>query len=403
MAVFLFGTLRDASLRGLVLGGDAIAGLSAFLPDHASCWPGPLEPVLLMPRGGAAAEGLLLDGIGGDQARRLERFCAVFGLTGRMVGVQTASGPARAMAYGIADLALAGQGAFALDAWRAHWGAAALRLAGEIVARLESAAPGDVARHLTQAKARAVSWVRAQVQPQTQTQAQAQTQAGVVTHGPGAGLCADAVETVDRRLAYTEFFQVEERDLRFPTFGGTLSEVVTRAGFVMGDAVTVLPYDPRRDRVLLVEQFRAGPFMRGDPAPWSLEPVAGRIDPGESPEQAARREAREEAGLELGALSQVARYYPSPGAVTEYLYSYVGIADLPEDAARIGGLAAEAEDIRGVLLDFGALMDLIAGTGSAGESGSATRGESGNRAGNAPLILTGWWLAAHRDRLRRGA
>ena len=55
-----------------------------------------------------------------------------------------------------------------------------------------------------------------------------------------------------------------------------MSDEVNRAVFISGDAVTVLPYDPRRDRVLLIEQFRAGPFARGDDQPWLLEAIAGR-------------------------------------------------------------------------------------------------------------------------------
>lgn len=188
------------------------------------------------------------------------------------------------------------------------------------------------------------------------------------------------------RHPYAAFFAMEERDIAWRRFDGTASPNVTRAVFVSGDAVTVLPYDPRRDRVLVVEQFRAGPQARGDAQPWSIEAVAGRIDPGETPEDAARREAVEEAGLTLAALHFVARYYPSPGAVSEYLYSYVALTDLPDDSAGIFGVEDEAEDIRGHLLSLDALMRLVA-TGEVE---------------NAPLILTTQWLAANRARLRSG-
>jgi nudix-type nucleoside diphosphatase (YffH/AdpP family) len=136
----------------------------------------------------------------------------------------------------------------------------------------------------------------------------------------------------------------------------------------------------------LVEQFRYGPFLRGDPNPWSLEPIAGRIDPGESPEAAARREAAEEARLALGRLHLVGRYYPSPGAVTEWLVSYVAEADLPDGSAGLGGLATEAEDIRAHVIPFVRLMELIA-TGEAA---------------NGPLLVSALWLARLRDRRRVG-
>jgi 8-oxo-dGTP pyrophosphatase MutT (NUDIX family) len=124
--------------------------------------------------------------------------------------------------------------------------------------------------------------------------------------------------------------------------------------------------------------------VRGDRRPWSLEPVAGRIAPGETPEATAHRESLEETGLALRRLELVARYYPSPGAVSEYLHSYVGIADLPDGAEGIGGEAGEHEDIRSIVLPFEALMELLA-------SGEAENG---------PLILSAQWLAAHRSRLR---
>ena len=97
-----------------------------------------------------------------------------------------------------------------------------------------------------------------------------------------------------------------------------------RAVFTSGDAVTVLPFDPRAGTVLLIEQFRAGPYARRDPRPWCIEAVAGRCDRPEPPEATARREAREEAGLELGRLERIAGYYPSPGIAAEYITAFVG-------------------------------------------------------------------------------
>ncbi len=192
------------------------------------------------------------------------------------------------------------------------------------------------------------------------------------------------VEVVRRRQPYARFFAVEEYDLSFRRFDGSMGEDVNRAVFISGDAVTVLPYDPVRDRVLLIEQFRVGPYARGDDQPWLLEAIAGRIDPGETPEQTARREAVEEAGLDLGELLAVGSYYPSPGAKAEYLYSYVALADLPDSAAGTFGLAEEAEDIRGHLIAFDRLMELVA-TGEID---------------NAPLLVSVLWLQRERERLR---
>lgn len=198
-------------------------------------------------------------------------------------------------------------------------------------------------------------------------------------------------EAADARLRqsgqpYCHYFGVQQDDLHVRRFDGEYGPMVRRAGFLMADAVTLLPYDPVRDRVLVIEQWRFGPHMRGARNCWSLEPIAGRIDPGEAPEAAAIREAQEEARLALQGdhLRFVARSYPSPGAISEHLYSYVALCDLPDGIAGIAGVETEAEDIRSHLLDFKDLLNL------------AKTGE----AQNTPLLMTIWWLAAHRDSLR---
>ena len=139
--------------------------------------------------------------------------------------------------------------------------------------------PGTVARRAGQAK------------PASRT-SNAAARAGVPGDPalPHSGLGRGDVQVADLTRAYADFFAVEEYHLSFRRFDGGHSPVVKRAAFVATDASILLPYDPRRDAVLVIEQFRAGPFARGDAAPWLLEPVAGRIDPGETPEGAARRD-----------------------------------------------------------------------------------------------------------------
>ncbi len=186
------------------------------------------------------------------------------------------------------------------------------------------------------------------------------------------------------RRPYSAFFAVEEADFVHRRFDGFVSPPLSRAMFVSGDAAVVLPYDPVRDRVLLIEQFRAGPLARGDANPWLIETIAGRIDGGETPEEAALREAVEEAGVAIRALVPGPRFYPSPGAKSEYLYCFVGLADLPDMAPGQGGLASEGEDIRSHVIPFARMMDLVA-------SGEID---------NAPLMLLALWLERERPRLR---
>lgn len=186
---------------------------------------------------------------------------------------------------------------------------------------------------------------------------------------------------------YAKFFAVEDYRLRHRRFNGGMTGPLDRAAFISGDATVVLPYDPVRDTVLLVEQFRPGPFARGDANPWSLEAVAGRVDAGETPEDAARREAEEEAGVALGHLIAAPAHYPSPGAKSEYLYCYIGVCDLPETGPGLGGLEAEGEDIRSHRIPFAQMMALI-------DSGEIENG---------PLIILALWLARLREELRKTA
>ncbi len=180
------------------------------------------------------------------------------------------------------------------------------------------------------------------------------------------------------------FYCLQQYDFAHKRFDGTSSGTLKREAFIGIDAALVLPYDPVRDRVLLVEQVRMGPAVRHDPNPWMLEPAAGMIDARETPEQAAIRETMEETGVELRHLEPSGNFYASPGASTDYFYTYVGICDLPNDQSYTGGLADEAEDLRLHTLSFDDALAL------------SDNGEIAV----APLVLLLNWLARHRERLR---
>ena len=188
-----------------------------------------------------------------------------------------------------------------------------------------------------------------------------------------------------KRSVYKGFFSVEEHDLTYQKFNNEQSNIVTRSTIVSSDAVIVLPYDPVNDRILLIEQFRAGPYVKGDKNPWVLEPIAGLIDEGETPESAGIREAQEEAHLEIKRLELVARSYPSPGISTEFFHQYIGIVELLDSSDLIAGLSSENEDIRSHIFEYEQFFEMI-------ESGKVKVG---------PLILLGLWLSKNRNRLRK--
>lgn len=365
MTLFFYGTLCDESLLRVVIGRE-VAADAAVLPDHAVHWAEGGSYPVLVPQAGSEARGVVLRGLSEADMVRLEWYTGGFGAGGRDTVVQVGHEqvPVRVFGSGAKPGAV-----WSLDDWRALYGAAAVATARDVMALRGRADPSEVKARYGQMLVRGAGRVRAAATaPMTRRFAA----------GPG-----DVVVAAERQ-PYARYFAVEEYDLTFRRFDGSHSPVVTRAVFISGDAVTVLPYDPVRDRVLLIEQFRAAPWGRGDPQPWCLEAIAGRIDPGETPEDCARREAVEESGLTIGRLLPVAQYYPSPGAYSEFLYSFVGLTDLPDGIDGVFGLEGEAEDIRGHLIGFDDLMTLV----STGE------------VANAPLILTALWLQRERAGLR---
>jgi ADP-ribose pyrophosphatase len=154
------------------------------------------------------------------------------------------------------------------------------------------------------------------------------------------------VDIVERRRVHEGFFKLDVLRLRHELFAGGMSELLTRELWVQRGAVTVLPYDPARDAVVLVEQFRTG-AIEAPEGPWLTEGVAGLLDEGETPEQTAAREVREECGLELGRLDFAGVYLASPGTTSERVHAYVGEVEAPsgDGGGTRGGLATEHEDI----------------------------------------------------------
>src|ERR1700740_3191419 len=110
-----------------------------------------------------------------------------------------------------------------------------------------------------------------------------------------------------------------------------------------GHAVAVLPYDPVRRTALMVSLPRA-PVIWSDGPPELLEAIAGMID-GEDPHAPVRREALEEAGVELHALEPVGAAYASPGVSSERLQLFLAPYALSDRVAAGGGLAEEHEHI----------------------------------------------------------
>ncbi len=188
---------------------------------------------------------------------------------------------------------------------------------------------------------------------------------------------------VARETVYEGFLRVQRWRLRHDLFAGGESGEMVRELVERGHAVVVMPYDARLDAVVMIEQFRIGASVLPE-GPWLLEFIAGMVEPGESRETVACREAREEADLELGELLPVAEYLPSAGACSETVSIFCARCDASR-AGGVHGLAEEHEDIRVQRLSAEQAFALL----------------DEQRLRSAAPIIALEWLRRRRDELRR--
>jgi nudix-type nucleoside diphosphatase (YffH/AdpP family) len=161
------------------------------------------------------------------------------------------------------------------------------------------------------------------------------------------------IEIVERREAYSGWMSLTIASIRLADGRIMRREVVEH-----GRAACVLAYDAERRTAMLVRQLRAPVYLASGET-LVLEAIAGMLDGGEAPET-ARREALEEAGLQLGELEAVADAWPSPGILTERVRLFLAPYKSADRVADGGGLAEEHEEIEVVelpLADLAALAD----------------------------------------------
>ncbi|KPA22473.1 ADP-ribose pyrophosphatase [Shimia sp. SK013] len=371
--LFVYGTLRHVPLLAVVLGreADAIDMSQARLSGHLVHGVRG-EDFPFLAKGDGNADGLLLRGLSETDVARLDFYEGGYDYALIPLQVTSDQGIEDAQVYVSEAAAWVPEGLWSLADWAAAYGVFTVHKALEEMSYFGSRSRAEVDQLLPTIKSRASAKVIAGTQE--------------ILHNPSQLSLSDVTVSKLER-PYANFFSMEEYELSFRRYDGTMSETVKRAVFMGTDAALVLPYDPVRDRVMLVEQFRLGPTARGDDKPWQLEPIAGRVDGGETPVQTAHREAQEEAGLTLQRLESIGKCYASPGGCTEYFHIYLGVADLPDEVVGVSGLEVEAEDIRSYLYSFEEVMGLV----------------DRQALDNAPLILALLWLSRHRERVRAAA
>jgi ADP-ribose pyrophosphatase len=190
-------------------------------------------------------------------------------------------------------------------------------------------------------------------------------------------------EIVKKDLVYSGFYQMEKYCLKHTLFAGGWSGEISRELFRRTNCVAVLLYDPDADKVVLIEQFRIGAAANTDRA-WLVEIVAGAIDEGETSEQVAHRESKEEAGCDILELTLINRFYTTPGGSSEQISLFYGRVDSTQ-VGGIHGLDHEDEDILVYTVPFDEAYKML---------------EEGKIESGIPIIAI-QWLALHREGLRQ--
>jgi ADP-ribose pyrophosphatase len=143
----------------------------------------------------------------------------------------------------------------------------------------------------------------------------------------------------------------------------------------------VIAIDAERDALVLIRQFRLPAHMangRGD----MVEIVAGRVEAGEAPIAAARRECIEEIGVVPHRLIELYSVLATPGITDEQIVFFAGLVDSAAVPLR-GGVADEDEDTHPFVVSIDAALAALDRGGFA----------------NALLVSALQWLALNRSRL----
>jgi len=190
------------------------------------------------------------------------------------------------------------------------------------------------------------------------------------------------VKIMSKETLFSGFFTMIKYTFTHKLFDGGWSHPVERELFVRGHAAAMLPYDPIRDEVVLIEQIRVGALEHENP--WQLEIVAGIMDADENVEELVRREAMEEAGLDVGNVIPITCYYPSSGGCSEKIDVFIGQVSTV-DAGGIYGLDYENEDIQAHVMSRSEAYSLLC-------SGQIENGAS---------IIALQWLELNHNKLRQ--
>jgi ADP-ribose pyrophosphatase len=153
------------------------------------------------------------------------------------------------------------------------------------------------------------------------------------------------------------FLKIHNINFNHKKHNGKWNNNVSREIFSGAHVATLLPYDPIKKKILLLKQFRAG-VIEKNYDPLITEIVAGIIDKGETPKQAAERECLEETGCKVKKITDICSYFPAPGSSESYYHLFLGEVESFE-GERIFGQEDENEDILVKSFDIDEVKNLL--------------------------------------------
>jgi len=148
---------------------------------------------------------------------------------------------------------------------------------------------------------------------------------------------------INKKNLYSGFFNLNKYQFIHQKHDGDWTNIVEREIFSGAHVSTLLPYDPIKKEIILIQQFRAGVLSRYD-NDYLYEIVAGIIGENEKPEETAKRECLEETGCEVKKIIPIQAYFPAPASSESYYHLFLGEIN-SFDGERIKGLEDENEDI----------------------------------------------------------
>mgnify|MGYP000022199331 CR=1 FL=1 len=204
--------------------------------------------------------------------------------------------------------------------------------------------------------------------------------------GPDVKDGGPLAEIVSRETIHKQWSLFERVRFRSRLFNGEWSPETERDVIKPGpggQVVAILPYDPVRDVLVMNEEFRIGAQEAGL-FPYLLEVCAGYMEKGESTQDAAFRELKEETALTPKRLEPVYTILPTAGMSTETINAFIGEVDSAAGQQH-GGMANETEFIRTHVLPVSEVIAMM----------------DANKVPNGIALVLLNWFARHHQALRQ--